>query len=41
MIIGNKIDRGEYERKVREVKKEDIVKIAKDIKINTIYFLRD
>lgn len=31
----------EYERKVREVKKEDIVKIAKDIKINTIYFLRD
>ena len=31
----------EYQKKVEKVKKEDIVKVAKDIKINTIYFLRD
>ena len=31
----------EYVKKIREVSKEDIVEIAKDICINTIYFLRD
>lgn len=31
----------EYSNKIREVTKEQVIQLAKEIKINTIYFLRD
>lgn len=37
----NKITVEEYYEKIKEISKEDIVEIAKKIKINTVYFLRN
>ncbi len=31
----------EYVEKVKEIKKEDIIELAKKIQINTIYFLKN
>ena len=40
-LINNKITLEEYIKKIEEISKEDIVKIANAIKINTIYFLKN
>lgn len=37
----HKIGPNEYKEKMRNIQKEDIVKIANAVKINTIYFLKD
>ena len=37
----HKIEPDEYKQKIEKIQKEDIVKIAKSISINTIYFLKD
>lgn len=38
-LYNEEIDVEKYRKKIEEVKKEDIVKVAKQIKIDTIYFL--
>lgn len=38
-LYNEEIDIEKYRKKIEEVKKEDIVKVAKQIKIDTIYFL--
>ena len=38
-LYNQEIDVEKYRKKIEEVKKEDIVKVAKQIKIDTIYFL--
>ncbi len=40
-LSGYKMSIEEYENKIKEVTKEKIIEIAKQIKINTIYFLKD
>lgn len=40
-ISEHKMEYDEYEAKIQNVSKQDIVDIANSIKINTIYFLRD
>ena len=40
-LVNNKITIEEYINKIEEISKEDIVKIANLIKINTIYFLKN
>lgn len=40
-VSGHNITIEEYEEKIRNVKKEDIIKIAKNTKLNTVYFLRN
>lgn len=37
----NKVSLDEYIKKVEEIKKDDVVNIAKKVSINTIYFLKD
>lgn len=38
-LYNEEIDIEKYRKKIEEIKKEDIVKVAKQIKIDTIYFL--
>ena len=40
-LSNNKISPEEYKEIVQKVKKDDIVKIANSVSINTIYFLKD
>ena len=40
-ITGNRITEDEYIDKIKNVKKENIVKIANSLTVNTIYFLRN
>lgn len=40
-ISEHEMEYSEYEAKVQEVQKQDVIDIANSIKINTIYFLRD
>ena len=40
-LSNNKIHPEEYKEIVQKVKKEDIVKIANSVSIDTIYFLKD
>ncbi len=40
-LTNNKISLDEYIQKIEKITKEDIIKIANSITINTIYFLRD
>lgn len=40
-ISEQKMEYDEYEKRVNDIKKQDIIDIANSIKINTIYFLRD
>ena len=40
-LAKSKISIEEYRKKIEEVTKEQVVEIAKNIKINTIYFLKD
>lgn len=40
-ITGNRITEDEYIEKIKNVKKENIVKIANSLNVNTIYFLRN
>ena len=40
-LTNNKISLDEYINKIKKITKEDIIKIANSITINTIYFLRD
>ena len=40
-LTNNKISLDEYISKIEKITKEDIIKIANSITINTIYFLRD
>ena len=40
-ITGNKITEAEYIEKIKNVNKENIVKIANSLTVNTIYFLRN
>ena len=40
-LSNDKISFEEYTKKIKNVKKEDIIEIAKSIKINTIYFLKN
>ena len=37
----HKIEPDEYKQKIEKIQKEDIVKIANSVAINTIYFLKD
>ena len=37
----HKIEPDEYKQKIEKIQKEDIVKIANSVSINTIYFLKD
>ena len=39
-IAEHKMEYEEYEKKIKEVTKQDIIDIANSIKINTIYFLK-
>ena len=38
-LYNEEMDIEKYRKKIEEIKKEDIVKVAKQIKIDTIYFL--
>lgn len=40
-ITGSKVELEEYKERIKNVTKEQIINIAKKIKINTIYFLRN
>ena len=40
-ITGNRITEDEYIEKIKNVNKENIVKIANSLTVNTIYFLRN
>lgn len=40
-ISGNKISVDEYENKIQQVSREDIIKIAENVAIHTVYFLKD
>ena len=40
-LYNEEIDIEKYRKKIEEIKKEDIVKVAKQIKIDTIYFLEN
>ena len=37
----NKVPLEEYINEIEKINKEDVINIAKKVKINTIYFLRD
>lgn len=40
-LSGEKITIEEYQNKIKEINKDDVVKVANSVKINTIYFLKD
>ena len=40
-ILSQKIDLEEYINQIRAVSKEDIIRVANKIEINTIYFLKN
>ena len=40
-LTNKKVSLEEYMNKIEKVEKEDIIKIAKNVRINTIYFLKD
>ena len=40
-ITGSKVELEDYKERIKNVTKEQIINIAKKVKINTIYFLRN
>ena len=40
-LSDTKVSIEDYENRIQKVQKQDVIEIAKKVKINTIYFLRD